>query len=68
VTAPAPLFASDRSAAKLLDMKRAEFRGLVDGGHLPKPKDIGGFKRWDMNELYRIVSGEAAEQAGGMNW
>lgn len=68
MTAPAPLFASDRSAAKLLDMKPAEFLGLVDGGHLPRPRDIGGLERWDVEELRRIVRGDAAELAGGMDW
>ncbi len=29
------LFANDRSAAKLLDMKPADFHKLVDGGMLP---------------------------------
>jgi predicted DNA-binding transcriptional regulator AlpA len=63
-----PLFACKRSAAKLLDMKPAEFSALVKDGHLPKPRDIGGFKRWDMPELQRIISGEAADGMGDVKW
>lgn len=65
MAAPAPLFASDRSAAKLLDMKPAEFRLLVEGGHLPKPIERGGFKRWDMQELVSIWRGDAAQGGEG---
>jgi len=42
---PHILFANDRSAAALLDMKPAEFRGLVDDAVLPKPTKIGGYER-----------------------
>lgn len=65
---PAPLFACERSAAKLLDMKPAEFSALVKDGHLPKPRDIGGFKRWDVQDLQRIISGAAAEGMGDVKW
>ena len=34
------LFASEQSAARLLDMKPAEFRLLVKDGHLPKGREI----------------------------
>jgi len=64
----APLYACERSAAKLLDMKPAEFSALVKGGHLPKPRDIGGFKRWDVQDLRRIISGEAVEGMGDVQW
>ena len=65
---PAPIYASDRTAAELLDMKRAEFLRLVEGGHLPKPRDIGGFKRWDTDDLRRIIRGEASDGLGDVQW
>lgn len=68
MTAHFLLFASDRSAAKLLDMKPDEFRGLVDGGHLPGPRDIGGHKRWEVEELRQIINGHAADGLGGVDW
>ena len=55
----APIFASETNAARLLDLKPAEFRSLVDGGHLPRPKGLGGFERWDVEELRRIIRGDA---------
>lgn len=61
-----PIFASDRNAAKLLDLKQAVFCALVDGGHLPKPIDIGGYKRWDVEQLRRISSGEVID--GDIQW
>ncbi len=64
----APLYACERSAAKLLDMKPAEFSALVKGGHLPPPRDIGGFERWDVQELQRIISGGAADGMGDVQW
>lgn len=64
---PAPLFANERSAAAIFDMKPVEFRSLVEAGHLPGPKRIGEFERWDVEELRKIASGELAE-TGGMDW
>ena len=66
--AHAPIFANERSAARLLDMKPAEFTRLVDRGHLPKPRDIAGMKRWDVDELRRTIVGEAAEGMGDVKW
>lgn len=63
-----PIFANERSADRLLDMKPAEFTGLVERGHLPKPRDIAGYKRWDVDELRRIIVGEAAEGMGNIKW
>jgi hypothetical protein len=60
------LYASDRKAAQLLDMKRSEFCALVDGGHLPGPIDIGGHKRWDVEQLRRINCGDAID--GEIQW
>ena len=48
---PLPLFAGHRKAAALLDLKPAEFLRLVENGVLPKPKNIGGHKRWDVGQV-----------------
>lgn len=65
---PAPLYASDATAAKLLDMGRGDFLRLVDGGHLPKPRDIGGMKRWDVPELQKIINGDAVDGMADVDW
>lgn len=62
-----PILADERRAAELLCMKRAEFVGLVERGLLPRPCEIGGYKRWRVAELERIASGEAAED-GPIKW
>jgi hypothetical protein len=62
------LFATDRNAAALLDMKPAEFRGLVNNGVLPKPTKIGVYERWDVEQLQTIARGEAADGTGKVNW
>lgn len=67
MSAPALIFATERNAAKLLDMKPAEFRGLVNDGVLPKPANIGGFERWDVEQLQSIARGDAAE-GGPIEW
>jgi hypothetical protein len=54
---PAPLFASEPTAAALLDMRPAEFRELVSAGALPQPVRFG---RWDVTELQAIMRGTAA--------
>lgn len=65
---PAPILASETSAAKLLDMKPAEFRALVDAGHLPRGKEIApGYVRWDVAMLRDIASGQAID-GGGIPW
>lgn len=61
------LFAGDKKAAALLDMKPAEFRELVEDGVLPKPTKIGGFERWDVEQLQAIARGDAA-QGGVVEW
>lgn len=66
--APAPIFANQRSAARLLDMKPAEFTQLADTGHLPRPRKIGNMNRWDVDELRRIITGEATEGMGDVKW
>lgn len=62
------IFASERNAAKLLDLKPADFRNLVDQGHLPKPLDIAGHKRWDVEELRHIGRGDFASGMGEVDW
>jgi predicted DNA-binding transcriptional regulator AlpA len=52
------LFARDVTAAKMLDMKPAEFRRLVEEGALPRPVSLD---RWDVEELKSIMRGEAAK-------
>lgn len=63
-----PLFARDSTAARLLDMSKAEFLSLVKIGALPRPRTLGGVARWDVEELRRVLSGEAAEGLGGVDW
>ncbi|MBO9455518.1 hypothetical protein J7376_06615 [Paracoccus sp. R12_1] len=62
-----PLFASASTAAKLLDMKQSEFQRLVDSGCLPRGREIApGMVRWPVDDLRKIVSGEAVD--GGIDW
>lgn len=53
-----PPFATDKTAAKLLDMKPKQFRDLVAGHHLPEPRNFGKYVRWDMEAVYRAIRGE----------
>jgi hypothetical protein len=62
-----PMFARDRTAAALIDMKPAEFNKLVAAGYLPKPRLIGTVERFDMDELRRIIRGDAIG-GGAMEW
>ncbi len=65
----APIFASETSAARLLDMKLVEFRALVEAGHLPRGREIApGVVRWWIDDLRRIASGEAADGMGNVQW
>lgn len=68
MSVPIPIFAGERKAAKLLDMKPAEFRALVNEGHLPQPRHIAGLERWDVEELRQIGRGDAAFGMGGVQW
>lgn len=49
-----PLFAAERTAAKMLDMTPAEFRALVEAGSLPGPVQ---HDRWDVSQLEAIMRG-----------
>jgi hypothetical protein len=62
-----PLFASEATAARLLDLKLAAFRDLVAKGHLPPPVLIGPVERFDMAEVQAILRGDKIT-AGGMSW
>ena len=63
----APIFASETTAAKLLDMKPTEFRALVSRGLLPKGREIvPGVVRWPVDDLRKIASGQAID--GGIDW
>lgn len=69
MAAVVPIFACEVSAARLLDMKPAEFRALVAAGHLPPGREIApGYRRWSVDDLRRIFSGEAAEGMGDVQW
>ncbi|NUB42859.1 hypothetical protein GEU84_000545 [Fertoebacter nigrum] len=64
---PVPILANETTAAALLDMRPAEFRALVEGGHLPGGREIApGFKRWDTDELRKLAKGELARPDGGL--
>ena len=61
MTAHTPLYASDKTAAKLLDMTRPEFLDLVDQGALPPPVMLGtNLARWSVRDLETIINGRAA--------
>ena len=69
MTLSTPILASETSAAKLLDMKLAEFRSLVDAGHLPRGREIApGVLRWVTDDLRRIASGDASDGMGDVQW
>lgn len=54
MTASAPQFAKERTAAKRLDMTVREFRAFVKSGALPGPCR---HDRWDMEHLANIMRG-----------
>lgn len=69
MTAPRPIFASETTAAALLDMKPGEFRALVEAGHLPRGREIApGMVRWSVDEMRQIASGQAVDGMGGVQW
>ena len=60
---PPPLFASEATAARLLDMQRAQFRSLVEAGALPKGQEIApGVIRWRVADLDAILTGKAMSE------
>lgn len=67
MVASALILASEANAARLLDMKLAEFRSLVKAGLLPRGREIApGVWRWVTDDLRKIASGEAID--GGIDW
>jgi len=68
MTKPAPILASAKTAARLLDMRESEFKALVDQRLLPQPREIAGLKRWDVEELRAIGRGDAAFGMTGVEW
>jgi len=60
---PAPILVSEKSAARLMDMKPAEFRLLVDAGAFPPPQKYGELPRWRYADLEAVASGETMEEA-----
>lgn len=56
-----PIFANEKNAAALLDMKLAEFRSLVNLGMLPQPNDICGNDRWRVADLEAIGNGSVVD-------
>jgi hypothetical protein len=68
MAAELPILASSRRAAKLLDLTEAEFLKLVEDGHLPQPREIAGFRRWDVSSLQSIATGAAIDAMDGVRW
>ena len=65
----APIYASETSAAQLLDLRPAQFRELVQAGHLPRGREIApGLIRWPVDDLRRIASGDASDGMGDVQW
>ncbi len=60
---PAPIFATETTAARLCEMTAEEFRQAVAAGYLPPPLAIGKLRRFDVEELRRVIRGEAAAEA-----
>lgn len=67
VTRLTPILANETTAAALLDMSPADFRALVNAGHLPRGKEIApGFPRWDTDDLRKLSKGDMARPDGGL--
>lgn len=64
-----PMFASASTAAKLLDMTRSDFEKLVERGCLPRGREIApGMVRWPVDDLRRIINGDAVEGMSDVRW
>ncbi|RMA42164.1 hypothetical protein [Rhodophyticola porphyridii] len=58
-----PIFATERNAARLLDMKPPQFCALVEAGSLPPGKEIApGVVRWYVPDLVAILNGDATSE------
>lgn len=64
-----PIFASEVTAARLLDLGTKQFMDLVAEGHLPRGNEIApGVTRWDTDLLKRISNGEGGDAWGAIEW
>lgn len=64
-----PIWAKEATAAKLMDMTTAQFRELVEKGYLPTGREIApGVTRWSVEELARIVRGDASQGMSDVKW
>jgi len=60
-----PIFASDVTAARLLDLRTSQFMDLVKKGYLPPGQEIApGVLRWDTEDLRRISNGGSGDTWG----
>jgi hypothetical protein len=62
-----PLFVSETTAARMLELKVSEFRALRAAGTLPPPRALCGIERYDVDELRRVIRGEDVG-GGAMEW
>ena len=60
-----PMFATAKTAAKLLEMKETEFVALVKSGALPPPAK---FERWDVEQLRKVMQGDLINGLEGVVW
>lgn len=61
----APLFATAKTAAALLEMKEADFLSLVKDGSLPP---AAKFDRWDVDQLQKAMRGDLIDGLEGVEW
>jgi predicted DNA-binding transcriptional regulator AlpA len=55
---------SDKTAAKMLDLPKAEFQRLVGEGVLPRPVKLGDAERWRVEDLQRALDGQQTGLGG----
>ena len=60
-----PLFATAKTAASLLEMKKAEFLALVKDGALPS---AAKFDRWDVEQLQKAMRGDLIDGLESVEW
>lgn len=65
MTKHTPLFATAKTAAKLLEMKEAEFLALVKDGALPSATK---FDRWDVELLQKAMRGDLIDGLEAVIW
>lgn len=57
-------FLSEKSVAEFFDTSTATVRRWVMKGVIPQPKNIGGLKRWSMDDLIDAVASQLDRAAG----